>query len=89
MAGRADGGCRVAENLMKRTWIVLAVAAMAAASATVGHAQEDGIDKAKADGIRRQDVRRRPPGKKVEYACFVRRYDPIIWRGIPSKKSAR
>ncbi len=65
----------MAENLMKRTWIVImAVAAMAAASATVGHAQEDGIDKAKAEAF---DVRMfvTAPGKKA-YACFVRRYDP-------------
>src|SRR6267378_7115886 len=65
----------MAENLMKRTWIVImAVAAMAATSATVGHAQEDGIDKAKAEAF---DVRMfvTAPGKKA-YACFVRRYDP-------------
>src|SRR5882757_8535789 len=44
----------MAENFIKRTWIVImAVAAMAATSATVGHA-EDGIDKAKAEAF---DVR--------------------------------
>ena len=79
----------MAENLMKRTWIVImAVAAMAATSATVGHAQEDGIDKAKAEAF---DVRMfvTAPGKKA-YACFVRRYDPDHLARHPKQKvSAR
>ena len=42
----------MAENIMKRRWIgIMAVATMAAASAAVGHAQEDGIDKAKATAV--------------------------------------
>jgi hypothetical protein len=77
----------MAENLMKRSWIgIMAVATMAAASATVGHAQEDGIDKAKAEAF---DVRMftRPPGKKAkEYACFVRRYDPDHLARHPKQK---
>ena len=81
----------MAENLIKRTWIVImAVAAMAATSATVGHAQEDGIDKAKAEAF---DIRMftRPPGKKAkEYACFLRRYDPDHLARHPKQKvSAR
>src|SRR6266850_289436 len=75
----------MAENLMKRTWIVImAVAAMAATSATVGHAQEDGIDKAKAEAF---DVRMfvTAPGKKA-YACFVRRYDPDHLARHPKQK---
>src|SRR6266446_5301205 len=75
----------MAENLMKRTWIVImAVAAMAAASASVGPAQEDGIDKAKAEAF---DVRMfvKPPEKKA-YACFVRRYDPDHLARHPKQK---
>src|SRR6267154_750176 len=75
----------MAENRMRRKWIVImAVAAMAAASATVGHAQEDGIDKAKAEAF---DVRMfvTAPGKK-EYACFVRRYDPDHLARHPKQK---
>lgn len=77
----------MAENLTKRTRIgIMAVAAMAAASATIGRAQEDGIDKAKAEAF---DIRMftRPPGKKArEYACFVRRYDPDHLARHPRQK---
>jgi hypothetical protein len=43
-------------------------------SGHVGHTQEAGVDKAKADAF---DIRmfEGPPGNKA-YACFVRRYDP-------------
>ena len=60
---------------MKRLWIgKLATAAMLAIStATLAHAEEEGIDKARADAF---DARMfaKPPGNKT-YACFVRRYD--------------
>jgi hypothetical protein len=59
---------------MNRLWMTtLTAAAIVAASAGAGHAQEDGIDKAKADAF---DARMfaGAPGKKA-YACFVRRYD--------------
>jgi len=59
---------------MNRTSIaMLAAAAMMAAPADVGHAQENGIDKAKGDAF---DIRMfaAPPGNKA-YACFTRRYD--------------
>jgi hypothetical protein len=48
--------------------------AITIAGVTPGHAEEDGIDKAKAAAF---DVQMftRPPGTKA-YACFVRRYDP-------------
>lgn len=65
----------MAANVGKRFRIVtLALAAIAAGSASTGHAEEEGIDKAKADAF---DVRMfaRPPGNRA-YACFVRRYDP-------------
>jgi hypothetical protein len=61
---------------MKRTRSIVTLAAVTklAVPATVGHAKEDSIDKAKADAF---DVRMfaAPPGNKA-YACFVRRYDP-------------
>jgi hypothetical protein len=63
---------------MKHRWnMTLAAAAALAISAaeiTLGHAEEDDIDKAKAAAF---DVQMftRPPGTKA-YACFVRRYDP-------------
>jgi len=65
-------------NVMKRSWMMAwAAAAMVAAGtlgATVGHAEEEGIDKVQADAL---DTRMfaAPLGKKT-YACFVRRYDP-------------
>jgi len=65
---------RIAGNVMKRLWIVAAIAVASITEIKVGRAQEDGIDKAKADAF---DVRMftKPPGNKA-YACFVRRYDP-------------
>jgi hypothetical protein len=63
---------------MKHRWMkTLATAAMIAAGtlgAAIGHAEEEGIEKAQADAL---DVRMfaGPLGKKA-YACFVRRYDP-------------
>ena len=64
--------------------IALTAAAMLALPATVGHAQEDGIDKAKADAF---DVRMfvAAPGKKA-YVCFVRRYDPDHLARHPKQK---
>jgi hypothetical protein len=59
---------------MKRSWIAMsAAAAIVAVSAAASHAEEEGIDKAKADAF---DLRifAKPAGKK-SYACFVRRYD--------------
>jgi len=59
---------------MKRFWMTsLTAAAMMAALAGAGHAQEEGISKAVADAF---DARMfaGAPGKKA-YACFVRRYD--------------
>jgi hypothetical protein len=75
----------MAGDLMTRSWIAtLTAAAMLAFSVTVGHAQEDGIDKAKADAF---DVRMfaKPPGNKA-YACFVRRYDPDHLARHPRQK---
>ena len=65
-------------NLVNRCWnVTLAAAAVlviSAAGITRGHAEEEGIDKAKAAAF---DARMftKPPGSKA-YACFVRRYDP-------------
>jgi len=65
-------------HLVNRCWNVklgaAAVLTISAAGITLGHAEEEGIDKAKAAAF---DVRMftKPPGKKA-YACFVRRYDP-------------
>ena len=59
---------------MTRLWTAIWVAAaIVAASAGPGRAEQDGIDKAAADAF---DGRMfaGPPGKKA-YACFVRRYD--------------
>lgn len=72
-------------SVMKRLWIAtLAAAAIAALSAGPGHAEEDGIDKAKADAL---DLRMftSPPGKKA-YACFVRRYDADHLAHHPKQK---
>jgi hypothetical protein len=68
---------------MKRLWIAT-LAAAAIAAATAGHAEEDGIDKAKADAF---DIRMfaSPPGKKA-YACFVRHYDPDHLARHPKQK---
>jgi hypothetical protein len=80
---------RIAENLMKRTRSIVTLAAVTklAVPATVGHAKEDSIDKAKADAF---DVRMfaAPPGNKA-YACFVRRYDPDHLVRHPKQKSVR
>jgi hypothetical protein len=70
---------------MKRFWIVtLTAAAGMIALATPGHAEEEGIDKAKAEAF---DVRMfaKPPGSKA-YACFVRRYDPGHLARHPGQK---
>jgi hypothetical protein len=64
---------RISGN-MKPLWVVtLATAAIAALSVGPSHADQDGIDKARADAL---DLRMfaSPPGRKA-YACFVRRYD--------------
>jgi hypothetical protein len=69
---------RMAASIKKHHWNVTlaaaAVLAISTAGITLGHAGEDGIDKAKAAAF---DVRMftKPPGNKA-YACFVRRYDP-------------
>lgn len=68
----------MAASLMKHRWnVTLAAAAALAISAAgipLGHAGDEGIDKAKVSAF---DVRMftQPPGNKA-YACFVRRYDP-------------
>jgi hypothetical protein len=64
--------------------LTLAAAATLALSATLGRAQEEGIDKAKAETF---DVRMfvKPPGEKA-YACFVRRYDPDHLARHPKQK---
>lgn len=77
----------MAVNVWRRFRIVtLALAAFAAGSASTGHAEEEGIDKAKADAF---DVRvfARPPGNRA-YACFVRRYDPGHLARHPLQKVA-
>jgi hypothetical protein len=82
------GASGIAGNLMKHTIAIMALAsAMLAASAagiTASHAEEEGINKAKADAF---DVRMfvKPPGKK-SYACFVRRYDPDHLTRHPKQK---
>ena len=78
----------MAASPMKHCWNVTlaAVAALAisAAGITLGHAEEEGIDKAKAAAF---DVRMftKPPGNKA-YACFVRRYDPDHLARHPKQK---
>jgi hypothetical protein len=74
---------------MKRTLSIAALAAtvimaVTAAGVGIGHAEEEGIDKAKAEAF---DVRMfaKPPGKKA-YACFVRRYDPDHLARHPQQK---
>ena len=64
--------------------LVTAVAAILTAGITPGHAEEEGIDKAKAEAF---DVRMftKPPGNKA-YACFVRRYDPDHLARHPQQK---
>jgi hypothetical protein len=74
----------IAGNVMKRLWIVAAIAVASITGIKVGHAQEDGIDKTKADAF---DVRvfTKSPGNKA-YACFVRRYDPDHLARHPKQK---
>ncbi len=69
---------------MKRFWIVAAIAVASIAEIKVGRAQEDGMDRAKANAF---DVRMftKPPGNKA-YACFVRRYDPDHLARHPKQK---
>ncbi|MDB5574836.1 MAG: hypothetical protein JWR80_12 [Bradyrhizobium sp.] len=73
---------------MKHRWnVTLAAAAalaMSTAGITLGHAEDEGIDKAGAAAF---DVRMftKPPGKKA-YACFVRRYDPDHLARHPKQK---
>lgn len=61
-----------------------AVLAISTAGITPGHAEENGIDQAKAAAF---DVSMftRPPGSKA-YACFVRRYDPDHLARHPRQK---
>jgi len=70
----------------RRTMTLAAVAALAISAAGIipSHAEDEGIDKAKAAAF---DVRMftRPPGKKA-YACFVRRYDPDHLARHPRQK---
>jgi hypothetical protein len=75
----------MAGDLMNRTSIaILAAAVVVAAPVDVGHAQEAGVDKTKADAF---DIRMfgGPPGNKA-YACFVRRYDPDHLARHPRQK---
>ena len=74
-------------DVVKRFGIVAlatAVAAILTAGITPGHAEEDGIDKARAEAF---DVRMftKPPGTKA-YGCFVRRYDPDHLARHPRQK---
>src|SRR5260370_3644611 len=75
---------RIAGNVMKRLWIGAAIAVASITEIKVGRAQEDGIDKAKADAF---DARMftKPPGNKA-YACFVRHYDPDHLARHPKQK---
>ena len=78
----------MAASPMKHCWNVTLAAAAAlvisAAGITLGHAEEEGIDKAKAAAF---DVRMftKPPAKKA-YACFVRRYEPDHLARHPKQK---
>lgn len=78
----------MAASPMKHCWRVTlaaaAVLAISTAGITLGHAEEEGIDKAKVAAF---DVRMftRPPGKKT-YACFVRRYEPDHLARHPKQK---
>jgi hypothetical protein len=69
---------------MKYLCIFAAIAVASMTGINVGHAQEDGIDKARADAF---DIRMfsKPPGKKA-YACFVRRYHPDHLARHPKQK---
>jgi hypothetical protein len=73
------------QYLMKRRWIItLAATAVAATAATAGHAEPNGLDKAKTDAF---DVRMFAgvPGQKA-YACFVRSYDRNHLAQHPNQK---
>jgi len=78
----------MAASIEKHRWNVTlaaaAVLAISTAGITLGHAGEDGIDKAKAAAF---DVRMftKPPGNKA-YACFVRRYEPGYLARHPLQK---
>src|SRR4051794_36154047 len=86
--GRWMGVRQMGTSIAKRCWnIALAAAALLAISAAAvspGHAEEEGIDKARAAEF---DVRMftKPPGKKA-YACFVRRYDHVHLARHPLQK---
>ena len=74
---------------MKRSLSIAALAvaivsAVTAAGIGLGHAEEEGIDKAKAAAF---DVRMftKPPGNKA-FACFLRRYDPDHLARHPQQK---
>jgi hypothetical protein len=71
--------------VMKHRWngalAAAAALAISAAGITIGHAEEDGIDKAAFD-VR---MFTKPPGKKA-YACFVRRYDSDHLARHPKQK---
>jgi hypothetical protein len=76
---------RIAGNVMKRLWIVAAIAvASITTEIKVGRTQENGIARSEADAF---DVRMftSPPGNKA-YACFVRRYDPDHLARHPKQK---
>ena len=85
---RWTDGVRMTAIDAKRCWnVTLAAAAALAISVagiSLGHAEEEGIDKAKAAAF---DVRMftKPPGKKA-YACFVRRYEPDHLARHPRQK---
>jgi hypothetical protein len=69
-----NGWLGMISDVMKRFLAgTLALAACMAALPTAGHAEEEGIDKAKAVAF---DIRMfgNPPGNKA-FACFVRRFD--------------
>ena len=75
----------MAPDIMKRFLVgTLALAAGMAVLPTIGHAEEGGIDKARAEAF---DARifTKPPGKKA-YACFVRRYDAEHLARHPQQK---
>jgi hypothetical protein len=80
-----DGRFGMAPDIMKRFLVgTLALAAGMAVLPTIGHAEEGGIDKARAEAF---DARifTKPPGKKA-YACFVRRYDAEHLARHPQQK---
>jgi hypothetical protein len=75
----------MAPDIMKRFLVgTLALTAGMGVLPTIGHAEEGGIDKARAEAF---DARifTKPPGKKA-YACFVRRYDAEHLARHPQQK---